>query len=298
MSRWLTLIRERFPPGSYLPMVVLFFAANAAVAGLGTEALAEHARALVVSLVVVLSYFFRLRLFDEIKDYEVDRQIHPDRPLARGLVSVAEVRPVIHGLALLELALTASLGMGALAVHAAAVLYSYVMYTEFFIGDTLRPHLTTYAVLHTLSSALLGYSVAAQVLAATGSGIGALEPATLHQVLAFGVVNWMLFNIFEFARKSYAPEEERPDVASYSGNFGAWGAVALTLSQVAVALGVIAWAGVLDTLAWHYLATALIALPAAAFGARPRVAVARFYRRAAGVYILMFYLVTAYPLLV
>ena len=78
MKRWIVFIKERFPLGAHLPMIVFFTLANG---GLGSQAggSREHLAQLSVAvLVMVTSYFFRLRLFDEIKDYEVDLKINPN----------------------------------------------------------------------------------------------------------------------------------------------------------------------------------------------------------------------------
>src|SRR5262245_2780781 len=102
-------------------------------------------------------FFFRLRCFDEIKDYDVDRRHNPDRPLARGLVTHRQLFRAIAVALVLEWALAAALfgvhGVGLLGIAQA---YSLLMYREFFIGPWLRPRLTTYAVTHTFSAALLG----------------------------------------------------------------------------------------------------------------------------------------------
>src|SRR5262249_49861480 len=108
----------------------------------------------------------------------------------------------------------------------------FLMYREFFVGRWLRPRLTLYAVTHTAVSILLGYSIAAQAAARPLTGLP-------WPLVLFGPVNWMLFNVFEFARKTYAPQEERAGVDTYSSLYGPWGAVLLTASQIAVALALL-----------------------------------------------------------
>jgi 4-hydroxybenzoate polyprenyltransferase len=296
VGRWLTLIRERFPPAQYVPMAAVF------VLGAGLFALAAHeatTRAwwrFGVALGLALSFFFRLRLFDEIKDYEVDLEVNPDRPLARGLIGIGEVKAVIAGLSVLELGVAAWLGHPVLVTHAVALLYTYLMYNEFYIGPWLRPHLTTYAVTHTVSSALLGWSLAAVV---TGRGLAELAAP----VLVMGGVHWALFNVFEFARKTFAPVEERPSVESYSKLFGPLGAALLTVSQVAAALALMGWVARGWGLTgpgglWAQLGVALVAaLPALTYAARPVPATAKVFRGAAGAYIVLFFVVLSWQTL-
>jgi 4-hydroxybenzoate polyprenyltransferase len=289
MNRWWQLIRERFPLGSVVPMAVAFVLANAAIAA-GVEGVGVAPDRLLAIGALALSFFFRLRLFDELKDHELDRSVHPDRPLARGLLGRREVGRVAAALAVVELALAAALGRWVLLIHAAAVGYSLLMYREFFVGPWLRPHLTLYAVVHTLVSALLGWSIAASVL-------GCAPWALPVPVLAFGGVNWMLFNVFEFARKTFAPAEERDGVPSYSKVFGIVGAGLLTSSQIAVALLI------LVAIAPHFpgvglagMPSALAALPfaaALAYAATPETEQARILRTVAGAYVVLFFAVVA-----
>jgi hypothetical protein len=230
--RWLIFIGERFPLATHVPMAALLAISNGGLAARATGGSVNWGR-LVAAIVLALSFFFRLRCFDEIKDYATDLNVNPTRPLPRGILTLGQVKSAIAALTVLELVLAAVFGWPVLVSHLIAVAYSFLMYREFLIGRFLRPLLTTYAVTHTAVSILLGWSLASL---ATGIVIWRLPFA----VLIFGLANWMLFNIFEFARKTWAREEERPNVDSYSSLFGPWGAAGMTLSQVAVAL-VILW---------------------------------------------------------
>lgn len=293
MSRWWRLIRERFPLGSALPMAVAFVLANAAVAGAAAGRSPEPPRVAAASL-LALSFLFRLRLFDELKDHETDRVIHPERPLARGLVSRREVGAVAGGLVLAETSLAAMLGPGPLLVHGVAVLYSGLMLREFFVGRWLRPRLTTYAVAHTLVSALLGASIATAVVPRDPGALGST-------VVVFGLANWSAFNVFEFARKTFAPSEERPRVASYSKVFGPAGAGGLVVTQIGAAVGAL-WLVGPEIVGRSVAAaeSAVAALPAGAallFGARPDGASARTLRLAAGAWVVVFFAVVAAALL-
>lgn len=181
---------------------------------------------------LLLSFFFRMRLFDEIKDYEVDLKVNPTRPLARGVLTVRQVKLALLILITLEVVLAASLGPSAFLFHGLAIGYSLMMYEEFFVGEQLRPHLTTYAVTHTFVSVLLGTSAG---IAMTGMEVSQLSAAHI----LFFLANWAFFNLFEFARKTFAPEEERPHVPSYSNIFGCQGAWLLSVSQAVVGVGLL-----------------------------------------------------------
>ncbi len=183
--------------------------------------------ALIFVFLATLCFFFRMRLFDEIKDYEIDLKINPHRPLARGLISVREVKRTIIGIMIFELVLMSNLGAIPFFLYLFALFYSLLMYEEFFIGDWLRPHLTTYAVSHTIVVGFLSFAIISCVLGFTALNFS-------PNIFLFCLSHWCIFNLFEFARKTFAPSEERPNVPSYSNIFGLKGAYALSASQVVI----------------------------------------------------------------
>ena len=229
LRNWNMFISERFPLAVHGPMVLLFTLGNFVTATHQLGVAFEWWR-FAVSVVLSLSFFFRLRCFDEIKDYAVDVVINPSRPLARGLLQIAQVRKMLAFLILFELMLSACLGLYAWCLHGAAIIYSVLMYKEFFIGRWLRPHLTTYGITHTLVAAVLGLSTFA-------AGAGARIVELPSRYLLFPAINWFMFNLFEFARKTFAISEERSNVQSYSSLFGIRGAVSLSVSQIILADG-------------------------------------------------------------
>jgi 4-hydroxybenzoate polyprenyltransferase len=287
MSPLWQLVRERFPLRVHLPMVAVFTLGNVSLAGHFDPLRFAAATA------IALLYFFRLRCFDEIKDLPSDRRHHPERPLARGLVSPAELGRVIVVAMGAELALAVWLaGLTGLLVHTAAQGYSLLMYREFFVGRWLRPRLTTYAITHTLSAALL--AAALGLLYRGGRALSLRELA----VIAF---NWCLFNLFEFARKTWAPAEERQEVDSYSRRFGVGGAVVLGLSQVAGGMALLALHPRALEERWAVaLQAGLALLPvlgALALAWQRRPPAARLYRRLVSVYLVLFYAAVAADLL-
>lgn len=182
-----------------------------------------------ISFVVQLLFFFRLRLFDEIKDYSHDIKFNPTRPLARGALTIDQTKLALVVFIAIELLISGAIGRSYFFIHLLAVFYSLLMFEEFFIGTWLRPHLTTYGLVHTLVSCFSGFSGAYMF-----SRID-LNQVNLEVVLFF-LTPWFYFNLFEFARKTFSQEEERPMVASYSGIFGIRWAWALAMSQVLLGL--------------------------------------------------------------
>lgn len=237
LSNWRVFQRERFPMYTHFPFILSLIFAHIALSGFSLS------WPLLALFFVTLSFFFRMRLFDEIKDYAVDCEKNPTRPLPRGVLKISDLQKVILILFCFELALTGIANPIALAVLLPAQGYSLLMYKEFFIGKFLRPRLTTYAVTHTVIMVLLS----------------ALCSVWLERCFPWRleIRNWIfalgcfgVFNVFEFGRKTFAKTEEQPGVDSYSFVWGRAGAVLLNVSQGLLGLGAMGLAYPYHRLQW------------------------------------------------
>ncbi|WP_413292029.1 UbiA family prenyltransferase [Bdellovibrio sp. HCB185ZH] len=282
MRNWLILIKERFSPFQYIPMIAAFTVANGLYL-VKTESIEWNWSRFTMAFILMLSFFFRMRLFDEIKDYEVDLKINPTRPLARGILSVTQVKHALMMLILLELAVASQLGLPSFLIHVLGIGYSLLMYEEFFIGDLLRPHLTTYAVSHTFVSVLLGVSAAVGVA-------GITDLATLSKHAAFFLMNWCFFNLFEFARKTFATEEEKENVPSYSSIFGTKGAYLLSISQVVLGLALLR-VQFGEFLLWPAALAVVYLVATIAYLVKPKAINAKLFRGGTGAYLLGHFIV-------
>lgn len=286
LHRWSSFVRERFPLLHHVPMACAFFTGNALLALRFTGTPLSVGR-FVGGAVVTLLVFFRLRLFDEIKDYETDRELHADRPLARGLIPVREARWMTIAVAAAEAALVSYAGTAALLAWSIVLAYSLLMFREFFVGSWMRPKMELYAVTHTLVASgigLLGMSLATHA-----------PLSTLPQELwIFLPANWFTFNVFEFARKTWGRDEEKPGIDSYSKRLTPLGAVLLSLSQVA---GALSFAGAAlraipfpdSLLLLVVLFSLLFLLSSFIFVLRPSSGPARLFRTSMTLFLLVFY---------
>lgn len=222
MRTWIQFVRERFDPLSHFLLIALFVAVHGFFCADKTvEVETSH---LIILFFATVIFFFNLRLYDEVKDYETDKQINPTRPLPRGLITHKQLYRAVVLSIISFLSLCFLLGLNSLLAGVITIAYSLLMYKEFFIGDVLRPKLTTYAMTHTLVTILLSLT-----LIVGFKGI-ALTDITLRQ-LSFALSSWCFFNIFEFGRKTFSTEEERENVDTYSSLFGKSGACLLTFIQ-------------------------------------------------------------------
>jgi 4-hydroxybenzoate polyprenyltransferase len=275
MTAWLSLIKERFHPALYIPTVFLFTWFNVIV--FTRRSASDTPWSLMLFLFVpVLLFFFRLRLFDEIKDYETDLKINPTRPLARGILSVSQVKVMLLLLIAVELIWVYKISPLGFFFYIAAVMYSLMMYEEFFVGDFLRPHLTTYAITHTWVCGLLSLAIGVAALSVFKT-FGSARSDVLEQLFGKSLnlalfekkfwliagMNWFYFNFFEFARKTFSKEEEKATVPSYSKIFTPFGAALLSFSQILLALGCWLWwrhLGDVEELPWLSFVVALASL--------------------------------------
>ncbi|MBG8555644.1 UbiA prenyltransferase family protein [Hymenobacter guriensis] len=254
-------MRQRFPPVNMALFAILFGTVYSVAAALQAGPAAQRAWGWPdwLGVTATISFFFRLRVFDEIKDYATDLEHHPERVLQQGRVTLGQLQAVAAVGTLLEVAWSVSMGWRAVLGWALAVGYSLLMRYEFFVPNYLRPRLVLYALTHILVMPLLiGWlwaAYAAPPLLAPPLGLLAL-------LSVFGGL------AFEIARKIRVPANERPGLDSYSRALGYGGAVAAVL--VVLLAGVLTQGVLLQRLearAWPFwLVAALYAATAAAYG--------------------------------
>ncbi len=293
-------IRERFPLAVHGPSILVFFVTNAGVAQVSTTPdgtpVRFDARAAAAALALGLM-FLRLRLFDEVKDYEHDLRHNPTRPLPRGLLTPGEVNAWAALTAAAEGAIAALLGFGAFTGYLAVLAFTLLMRFEFFARSLLRPRLFTYALLHTPSGGLIGLFV---FCAATGRPVWEPTRAMVFYVLA----GWSLLMVFEVARKTFDPKTE-PGVDTYSSVFGVQTAAAMNgaLMFVSTVLVILALLDALKQpmrivalLLWGL--TAIVLTFAVRYGMSPSRRTAGWLRGAAQAYLFLVSVLSAAQLLI
>ncbi len=190
MKRWITFLNERAP----LPAVLTIGAG----VSLSAVYLAGHfdPNAVLLGMLAQALFLVLLRVMDERKDFEKDKVAHPERPLPRGLVTVAEVDRAIAILAVAMFAMAAIVGWrvnvvagGFLAVGA---VYLWLMFKEFYVGERLAQFPMVYA----LSHQIIEYPI-------YGFVVVLVRPDMAFTLLMIG---WIAMNIgssmtFEIARK-------------------------------------------------------------------------------------------------
>lgn len=269
-------IQERFEPISHFMMIFVFWWAH--------QLLAQGRGDVFSSVLIFLGislFFLKLRFYDEIKDYETDKIINPDRPLARGLITIKETKGFIFVCLVLIVLCFALVSVKSLVAIVLTLIYGLLMYHEFFISKLIRPHLTTYATSHTVVTFFLSVSI---ICAYRDQYPWQLTP--MHY--SFALMSWLLFNVFELGRKTYQASEEREGVDTYSKIWTRPGAVALVLVQAGAAVYLGPFVETIETINW--LIVFLLGLSGVWFILDKREISAKVYRSMSSVIIVLIYL--------
>ena len=190
MRRWVTFLNERIP----IP-VVLVLGSGTALSGVYLAGRFDL-RAFLLGLLALAIFLVLLRIMDERKDLEKDKVAHPERPLPRGLLTVADVNRAIVILTLALFVLAGATGVvvhrvagGFLAVGAA---YLWLMFKEFYVGERLGDYPMVYALSHQIVEyPMFGFAV---VLVRP-------DLAFSLRMVAFVAMNLGASMTFEIARK-------------------------------------------------------------------------------------------------
>ncbi|WP_345235573.1 hypothetical protein [Hymenobacter saemangeumensis] len=225
MLNFWAYLRQRFPPVNMALFAVLFLTVWAVAGTTGAGRAFGWREGL--GIMATISFFFRLRVFDEIKDFDLDAQNHPQRVLQQGRVTLPQLRRLAWAGAALELGWSALLGGPAVLGWALALAYSLVMRFEFFAPAWLRARLLLYAVSHMLIMPLI---------------IGwlwlAYAPALSGRLVLLMLLSLLGGFAFELARKTHAPAAEQAGIDSYSRTLGLAGACAGIVLVLLAGVGV------------------------------------------------------------
>lgn len=147
-SRMRSYLSEMFPLPRHLFLSILIYLS---VACFGTRLIGSQLQLFsthtAVGIGSVFGLLLMLRLMDELKDYDVDAKLFPDRPICTGMVRASDIRT---GLALVTIALlSANLFAGA-GFWSACVLvgFAFLMFRHFFCRDLLRASLPLTLITH------------------------------------------------------------------------------------------------------------------------------------------------------
>lgn len=166
----------------------------------------------VVGAYTVFAFLLWLRIADDLKDFETDKKLFPDRPLARGAVYKKDVMVLCTIIQAIAVALNV-IFMNNLLFFVILYFYGYLMSKWFFQRAKIQPSLPLALVTHNPVQMFVNlYVISFTVIKYD------LPPVTLTTVMTL----WTLYFpalIWEVSRKIKAPKDEN-DYTTYSKLFG------------------------------------------------------------------------------
>lgn len=225
--RWWVYQRERFPLAGHGPLIFAFSASAVALSALLRGAW-PSGRGVVVAFVSALLFFFQLRVADEFKDADDDRQFRPYRPVPRGLVTLRELATLGVVAAVVQALLAWWLDPRLLVVLVAVWAYMALLSQEFFVAEWLKARPFTYLWTHMLVVPLIDlYATACDWVPAHVE-----PPSGLGWFLAASFFNGV---VVEIGRKVRAPADEETGVETYTAVWGRERAIGMWLTALSTA---------------------------------------------------------------
>jgi 4-hydroxybenzoate polyprenyltransferase len=228
MAGWLTYLMQRSPPAA-----LTVVAGGIALSGVWIGDGVFDATRFALVFAGLFVFMVLARLADELKDYQKDQFAHPDRPLPRGVVTLASARRVRGMLFVATAAYAAVLavaaGWRAGALYGAAAAWLWLMSHEFFAAERLATRPLVSAILHQLVLLpLYTFAIAAQEPEAVVTPAG----------IAYVVANLGASLSYEIGRK--LDPAAHPVLGYYAARYGIRRCAAMIALSLIVA-GVSSW---------------------------------------------------------
>jgi 4-hydroxybenzoate polyprenyltransferase len=173
------------------------------------------------AVAILILYLIQIRCSDEKKDFEHDNKFHPNRPVQRGVISLAELKTIGLGAIIAQLILYASfMDVRILLLGLLSQFYAFLTRKEFFVREWLRAHFFTYYGLHYIQLVIL-YTALTFIISP--------RSVWYFHFVAFAM---LLIIMSELGRKMYPVEDDTTD-DTYSAQLGHTGS-AVAISIVAL----------------------------------------------------------------
>ena len=215
--------KERFPFINMALFVILFMTVLCVATYTNGQVVKVGWNEVLGSLAVI-SFFFRLRVFDEIKDYAIDSINHPQRVLQSGRIELKHLKVISLAGGMLEIVWSLMNGEIVFVCWLIAILFAFLMRYEFFVSSFLKKYLLVYALTHMMIMPLI-ITWIWSVYANVNIQINLFLLSSLSLLSGFA---------FEIARKIHIKECEKPLIDSYSKVVGYKGSIFLVLLILAV----------------------------------------------------------------
>ena len=214
-KKYLMYFNERFPiAGALLYAGTLFYLSYYSANLFFDHFPTNHFNSIIGFVVIFLS-LLHLRIFDEHKDYENDKVAHPERMLSKGIITLSDLRNLLYVVLIIEAGLSIYLGSQIFIIWIIIILWSYLMYVEFFVPEFLNKHIGLYLISHQLIVPITFVFGLAQRV-----HIERFSNQEFCTLIILFIASTCSTITYEIARKTWSKEKEHEYADSYTK---AWG---------------------------------------------------------------------------
>ena len=234
-EKYMQWAKERFPIAAGLVLAALLFYVSYLFGGLLGGRTAFPFMATVPGVFVIFLVMLHLRIFDEHKDFKKDSVAYPERVLSKGLITLQDLRVLLYAALAVEIGISLYLGWTQSLIWLCIMIWSLLMFFEFFIPKFLGRHMSLYMISHQLVIPLMAWYGLSLQYDITTAGLMGMRPTIIF------MIGMMCTTVtYEIARKTWSPEMEKEGADSYSK---AWGiGTAVLVNQVVAMVAGIAFA--------------------------------------------------------
>lgn len=245
LRSWYVLTTRRYPPLKYAIYSSLFVGAIQ-MSGPDTTLLVSFMQNLRLTIGTFLLLWF-MRIVDEIKDLEHDREFHPERPLASAEVSVRHALQLLWVVALLIIVDASFQNWLMVALAVTIMLYSLLLWGTEQAWQWFEQCMTVNILFAVQLKTLLVFHVAAGLPLTTSHQV---PIGVLAGAIACGYLHW------EILRKT---EHEPKNDKAYSNEIGTSASLTVSLLLLTLALSLMIFS--LKPIAYSATLLSLAALP-------------------------------------
>lgn len=175
--------------------------------------------------IIILMFFFQLRLTDEFKDYEEDLKYRPYRPVQQGIITLKTLRNIGIVTVIMQIISAFLINPKILVYMSFVWIYMFLMAKEFFIKEWLTKRIVIYALSHVVIMIFINLVIikAAEFIM-TAQGTPGLPDSIISKIYA-GIVPFLMLGylngmVLEIGRKTRKSDEEEHGVETYSKLWG------------------------------------------------------------------------------
>lgn len=205
-------LKERFPPINFISGFILYLLAKTII-GLSENTLAlSYGVKDIYGILIPAMHLFLLRVFDEHKDFETDKEFYPERVIQRGIFKLTEVAQLGYLAFIIQIYSFYKMQPSPLAnyTYLFVWIWTVLMTKEFFAKNWLKSKLLLYGISHLLITPFLFF-----LLLTLCSPEFSFSPSSVLALTLSLLTGWL----YEVTRKTKAPNEETGDL-TYSGLWG------------------------------------------------------------------------------